>query len=75
MKTIYFGEFKRNEDGTYDVDDLKYDWDEMSECQMSVYLGGVIGASVEKMKKAGVVGSLYIEVMVDNDVWKEVRDD
>lgn len=75
MKEFYFGEFKRSDDGTFLVDDSKVDREKMTEVQMSIYLGSLIGAAVEKMNLAKATGSIFIRLTCDDKVWEEVRND
>lgn len=75
MKTLYVGELKRCEDGSWWVDDTKFDWKQMSEINMSIYLGSIFGAIVEHMRLAKSTGSLFIEVKTDEETEKEVQND
>lgn len=75
MKTLYVGELKRCEDGSWWVDDTKFDWKQMSEINMSIYLGSIFGAIVEHMRLAKSTDSLFIEVKTDEKTEKEVQND
>lgn len=75
MKTLYVGELKRCEDGSWWVDDTKFDWKQMSEINMSIYLGSIFGAIVEHMRLAKSTDSLFIEVKTNEETEKEVQND
>lgn len=75
MKTLYVGELKRCEEGSWWVDDTKFDWKQMSEINMSIYLGSIFGAIVEHMRLAKSTDSLFIDVKTDEETEKEVQDD
>lgn len=75
MKTLYVGELKRCEDGSWWLDDTKFDWKQMSEINMSIYLGSIFGAIVEHMRLAKSTDSLFIEIKTDRETEKEAQND
>lgn len=75
MKTLYMGEIKRVEGGRYRIDDNKLDWGSITEVQLSMYLGAMLGAATERMRSSKFTGSLFIEVKVDEELGKEASND
>ena len=62
MKELYFGELKRDAEGNYWVDDNKVDRKEFNEIDLSIYLGSLWGAAVERLRLEKRTGSLLLTI-------------
>ena len=60
MKELYFGELKRDAEGDFWVDDTKVDWKKVTEVQLIMHLGALLGSVIGNMRMENRVGSLLL---------------
>lgn len=75
MKILYTGEIRRGKDGKFIIDDNKGNWIEVTEIQLSLYLGSLFGAVVEHMRLKEFNGTMFIDVKTDGEFRKEAEND
>lgn len=75
MKTLYFGEIKKTENGGLLVDDVVLDWQFMPEDELVKYMASWVRIGVERMKADDLGKSMLLELKLNEISDKEVKHD
>lgn len=75
MKRYYSADVSRGADGSFCVDDDKFNWCDMTELQFVLYWGSMLGAIIEHMRMTKASGQLKLDIYVDEKVWEGMKND